>query len=86
MANESDGGYLLTPDLEVICFECYEPDQEKRQEITRGAIRASLFWFREEHGRLPKTSTELVAWLSENVGGERRPLHLTGPMPEEDAD
>jgi hypothetical protein len=53
---------------------------------TGAAIRASLRYFREEFGRLPDSSTELLARLDDNVEGEKGPLHTIGRMPEEDAD
>lgn len=74
--------------LRVLCLRCYEPDQAKRDELGRAVIRESLRRFRDEHdGRLPDSTDELVSWLDSNVDGEKGPLHLIGPKPdEEDAD
>jgi hypothetical protein len=71
MANECPEGYLLLPaTMEVVCFQCYEPDQAKREEITRAAIRDGIARFKEEHGRLPD-GDELIEWFDGNVDGER---------------
>jgi hypothetical protein len=57
-ADETEDRFLVDPkSLEVLCFSCYEPDPQRRQEIHGAVIRESLWRFREEFGRLPDDST-----------------------------
>ena len=85
-SDETGDAFLVDPEsLEVVCFSCWESDPQRRQEIRGAVIRESLRRFREEFGRLPDSTDELVSWLDDNVDGEKGPLHLIGPKPE-DAD
>jgi hypothetical protein len=63
----SDGFTLDPVSLEVVCLTCAYPDAKDRAGAERAAMRASIERFRDEFGRLPASSWELLEYLN---GGE----------------